>query len=133
MPQGAPKAGGPRESKPRYGTMIVSVDEFITRFLLHVVADGMHRIHHFGIIANGCRARVSRTLGHARGLGPGSRRRRARGGWGGGGSPLRLGASGEAEGFRESAARRMDDETDGATPSRAAQVVEERRAFDADD
>ena len=107
--------------------MIVSFDEFISRFLLHVVADGMHRIHHFGIIANGCRARVSRTLG------PGSRRRRARGGWGGGGSPPRLGASGEAEGFRESAARRMDDETDGATPSRAAQVVKERRAVDADD
>ena len=33
-----------------------AVDEFIRRFLLHVLPDGMHRIRHFGIPANGCRA-----------------------------------------------------------------------------
>ena len=46
----------PGQSKTRYGTMTVSADEFIRRFLLHVLPDGMHRIRHFGILANGCRA-----------------------------------------------------------------------------
>ena len=49
-----PKSSGQR--KPRYGTITVSPDEFIRRFLLHVLPDGMHRIRHFGILANGCRA-----------------------------------------------------------------------------
>ena len=44
------------QKKPRYGIMTVGVDEFIRRFLLHVLPDGMHRIRHFGILANGCRA-----------------------------------------------------------------------------
>ena len=44
------------QKKPRYGTMTVGADEFIRRFLLHVLPDGMHRIRHFGILANGCRA-----------------------------------------------------------------------------
>ena len=35
-----PKQAGQR--KPRYGTMTLSVDEFIRRFLLHVLPDGMH-------------------------------------------------------------------------------------------
>ena len=46
----------PRQKKPRYGTMTVSADEFIRRFLLHVLPEGMHRIRYFGILANGCRA-----------------------------------------------------------------------------
>ena len=49
-----PKRAGQR--KPRYGAMTVSVDEFIRRFLLHVLPDGMHRIRHFGTLSNGCRA-----------------------------------------------------------------------------
>ena len=57
------KPKGPGQSKPRYGTMTVSVDEFIRRFLLHVLPDGMHRIRHFGILANGCR---TTTLASAR-------------------------------------------------------------------
>ena len=36
--------------------MTVSADEFIRRFLLHVLPEGMHRIRYFGILANGCRA-----------------------------------------------------------------------------
>ena len=48
-----PKQTG--QKKPRYGTMTVAADEFIRRFLLHVLPDGMHRIRHFGILANGCR------------------------------------------------------------------------------
>ena len=56
-----PKTPGQR--KPRYGTITVSAEEFIRRFLLHVLPDGMHRIRYFGILANGCRAR---TLERAR-------------------------------------------------------------------
>ena len=44
-------------TRPRYGTITVSAEEFIRRFLLHVVPDGMHRIRHFGILANACRAK----------------------------------------------------------------------------
>ena len=48
----------PRQSeRPRYGTITVSAEEFIRRFLLHVVPDGMHRIRYFGILANACRTR----------------------------------------------------------------------------
>ena len=56
-----PKTPGQR--KPRYGTITVSAEEFIRRFLLHILPDGMHRIRYFGILANGCRAR---TLERAR-------------------------------------------------------------------
>ena len=60
-----PKAPGQR--KPRYGIATVSADEFIRRFLRHVLPDGMHRIRYFGILANGCRAstleRARQTLG----------------------------------------------------------------------
>ena len=52
------KPGRPGQRKPRYGTATVAVDEFIRRFLLHVLPDGMHRIRHFGILSNGCRART---------------------------------------------------------------------------
>ena len=54
-----PKTPGQR--KPRYGTITVSAEEFIRRFLLHVLPDGMHRIR--GILANGCRARTLEALG----------------------------------------------------------------------
>lgn len=57
------KPAEPGQRKSRYGTMTVGVDEFIRRFLLHVLPDGMHRIRHFGILANGYRAR---TLERAR-------------------------------------------------------------------
>ena len=46
----------PGQRKPRYGTATVAVDEFIRRFLLHVLPERLHRIRHFGILANGCRA-----------------------------------------------------------------------------
>ena len=49
------KPAEPGQKKPRYGTMTVSADEFIRRFLLHVLPEGMHRIRYFGILANGCR------------------------------------------------------------------------------
>jgi hypothetical protein len=36
-------------------TMCLKPDEFIRRFLLHVLPDGFHRIRHFGFFANGHR------------------------------------------------------------------------------
>jgi hypothetical protein len=38
--------------KPRHKTMTLSADEFMRRFLLHVLPAGFHRIRHFGLIAN---------------------------------------------------------------------------------
>src|SRR6516164_3127065 len=33
--------------------MTLDVDEFIRRFLIHVLPDGFHRIRHYGLFANG--------------------------------------------------------------------------------
>jgi len=40
------------KGKIRHKTMTLSVDEFIRRFLLHVLPSGFHRIRHYGLIAN---------------------------------------------------------------------------------
>ena len=61
-----PKAPGQR--KPRYGIATVSADEFIRRFLMHVLPDGMHRIRYFGILANGCRASTLESAREALGV-----------------------------------------------------------------
>lgn len=45
-----------REGQERYGLMTLDGDEFIRRFLLHVLPDGFHRIRHYGLFANGARA-----------------------------------------------------------------------------
>jgi hypothetical protein len=37
-------------------SMTLSADEFIRRFLLHVLPDGFHRIRHYGLFASGIRA-----------------------------------------------------------------------------
>jgi hypothetical protein len=37
----------------RYKLMTLDVDEFIRRFLIHVLPDGFHRIRHYGLFANG--------------------------------------------------------------------------------
>ena len=36
--------------------MTLAVDEFIRRFLLHVLPRGFHRIRHYGLFAHGSRA-----------------------------------------------------------------------------
>ena len=42
--------------------MTLGVDEFIRRFLLHVLPDGFHRIRHYGLFATGqCKANVARV------------------------------------------------------------------------
>src|ERR1700675_1263513 len=53
--------------KTRYKTMTLSADEFMRRFLLHVLPGGFHRIRHYGLLANtGRRANLARgrTLLH---------------------------------------------------------------------
>src|SRR5215212_9020380 len=37
-------------------SMTLAADEFIRRFLLHVLPDGFHRIRHYGLFASGTRA-----------------------------------------------------------------------------
>ena len=39
--------------KTRYKTMTLNPDEFMRRFLLHVLPSGFHRIRHYGLLANG--------------------------------------------------------------------------------
>lgn len=36
--------------------MTLAVDEFIRRFLIHVLPSGFHRIRHYGLFANSARA-----------------------------------------------------------------------------
>jgi hypothetical protein len=42
--------------RERAKVMTLAVDEFIRRFLIHVLPDGFHRIRHYGLLANGGRA-----------------------------------------------------------------------------
>jgi len=41
--------------KTRYRAMTLAADEFMRRFLLHVLPSGFHRIRHYGLLANGGR------------------------------------------------------------------------------
>jgi hypothetical protein len=45
------------EGRKRYKTMTLGTDEFIRRFLTHVLPRGFHRIRHYGLFANGGRAK----------------------------------------------------------------------------
>jgi hypothetical protein len=44
------------KGRSRYKTMKLSPEEFIRRFLIHVLPQGFHRIRHYGLLANGGRA-----------------------------------------------------------------------------
>jgi putative transposase/transposase-like zinc-binding protein len=44
------------EGPGRYTTMTLHTHEFIRRFLMHVLPKGLHRIRHYGFLANGTRA-----------------------------------------------------------------------------
>jgi hypothetical protein len=44
------------EGPGRYKTMTLATHEFIRRFLMHVLPEGVHRIRHYGLFANGHRA-----------------------------------------------------------------------------
>jgi len=43
------------KGKTRYKAMTLAPEEFMRRFLLHVLPAGFHRIRHFGLLANGSR------------------------------------------------------------------------------
>jgi hypothetical protein len=53
------------EGPGRYTTMTLNVDEFIRRFLIHVLLKGFHRIRHYGLFAGSNRAE---TIAHVREL-----------------------------------------------------------------
>lgn len=53
------------KGRKRYKTMTLDTDEFIRRFLMHVLPDGFHRIRHYGLFANTVR---SNNLNKAREL-----------------------------------------------------------------
>ncbi len=46
------------EGRDRYKPMTLTVDEFIRRFLLHVLPPGFHRIRHYGLFASSSRAKT---------------------------------------------------------------------------
>jgi hypothetical protein len=54
--------------KTRYKAMTLAPEEFMRRFLLHVLPSGFHRIRHYGLLANGSRKAnlaLARELLHA--------------------------------------------------------------------
>jgi hypothetical protein len=53
------------EGPDRYKQMTLATDEFIRRFLFHVLPKGLHRIRHYGLFAKGARAD---NIAHAREL-----------------------------------------------------------------
>ena len=51
-----------RNGQARHRTMTLAADEFIRRFLLHVLPKGFHRIRHYGLLASaGCKANIARA------------------------------------------------------------------------
>ncbi len=51
-----------RNGQARYRTMTLAADEFIRRFLLHVLPKGFHRIRHYGLLASaGSKANIARA------------------------------------------------------------------------
>jgi hypothetical protein len=51
-----------RNGEARYRTMALAPDEFIRRFLLHVLPKGFHRIRHYGLLASpGCKVNIARA------------------------------------------------------------------------
>jgi hypothetical protein len=44
------------EGRERQKVMTLATDEFIRRFLIHVLPRGFHRIRHYGLFASACRA-----------------------------------------------------------------------------
>jgi hypothetical protein len=44
------------DGSARHKVMTLATGEFIRRFLIHVLPRGLHRIRHYGLLANACRA-----------------------------------------------------------------------------
>jgi hypothetical protein len=50
------------DGRDRYKRMTLATDEFIRRFLIHVLPDGFHRIRHYGLFAKAtCAANIARA------------------------------------------------------------------------
>jgi len=50
------------EGRDRYKRMTLATDEFIRRFLIHVLPKGLHRIRHYGLLARGaCAVNIARA------------------------------------------------------------------------
>ncbi|MCP1850534.1 hypothetical protein J2R80_004357 [Bradyrhizobium sp. USDA 4541] len=50
------------EGRDRYRQMTLATDEFIRRFLIHVLPKGLHRIRHYGLFAKGaCADNIARV------------------------------------------------------------------------
>jgi len=50
------------EGRDRYKQMTLATDEFIRRFLIHVLPKGLHRIRHYGLLAKGaCAGNIARA------------------------------------------------------------------------
>jgi len=49
------RAKGDAKGKLRHKTMTLAPQEFMRRFLLHVLPGGFHRVRHYGLLANGNR------------------------------------------------------------------------------
>src|SRR3974390_312672 len=47
----------PRNARARYNTPALDAQEFIRRFLIHVLPSGFHRIRHYGLFASAARAK----------------------------------------------------------------------------
>jgi len=51
-----------RDGQARFRTMTLMPDEFIRRFLLHILPKGFHRIRHYGLLASaGCKTNIARA------------------------------------------------------------------------
>ena len=51
-----------RNGRARFRPMSLAPDEFIRRFLLHVLPKGFHRIRHYGLLASaGCKVNIARA------------------------------------------------------------------------
>jgi len=50
------------EGPGRYKTMSLATDEFIRRFLIHVLPKGLHRIRHYGLFAGSAKAENLTTM-----------------------------------------------------------------------
>jgi hypothetical protein len=50
------------KERDRHKTMTLATDEFIRRFLIHVLPAGFHRIRHYGLFANHTRVKQVQRL-----------------------------------------------------------------------
>jgi Putative transposase len=61
-----------QSGQARYRTMTLAPDEFIRRFLLHVLPNGFHRIRHYGLLTSAtCKANIARQRTDRRASGSG--------------------------------------------------------------